>query len=147
MAIAIANCPRCSLPFIRIRSEVCQNCAESEAADYGRVRDALFEHPGLTTDQLSELTGVDHGCILRMLKEGHIAAETVDHAVKCGRCGAPALSIRQRLCTSCLYKMNADVSKAMHVTRKNLPLRGTLTGFREELEAKRAHLDAGKKRS
>jgi hypothetical protein len=118
----LAKCPRCSRIFNKENSSVCPQCQAAEEADYKLVREALEEHPNLTPEQVSELTGVELSCILRLLDEGRIASRPEVEGEKkavCSRCGAPAISPSIRLCKACLQELNAEIALAQASIKLN----------------------------
>lgn len=109
----LTKCPRCSKLFDKIRFPVCLKCQEDEERDYDKIRKALDEQPDMNAEQVSGETGVDIGCITRMLKEGLLANATgLQGEIKCGMCGAPAISASKKLCQACLEKLTAKVTRA-----------------------------------
>lgn len=109
----LSKCPRCSRMFNKQSTLVCPLCQPDEDADYETVRQALAEHPNLTAQELTELTGVELPCILRLLEAGRITSLLdLEKKAVCGRCGAPAISLSKRLCKACLEELNAEVAKA-----------------------------------
>lgn len=111
--MALTSCPRCGKIFEKIRFPVCPRCQDDEEKDYDKVRQALDECPEMNADQVSELTQVDIAAISRMLKEGLISNATMlSGEIKCGMCGAPAISASKKLCQACLEKLNARVTQA-----------------------------------
>ncbi len=102
----IVRCVRCEAIFVRIRTAVCTHCLDAEEEDFHRIRDVLHEHKHLNVVAVAELAEVTEACVLRMLGEGLIVNEQVSHDVKCGQCGAPAISTSQRLCARCLANLD-----------------------------------------
>jgi hypothetical protein len=94
---------------------------DDEEMDYEKVRHELSDRPDQSAEQLAEATGVDLECVLRLLDEGRIQASTGPKEVKCGRCGAPAISMSKKLCESCLQALNTQL--AMEQGRVKLPQR------------------------
>ena len=111
--MALAKCPRCDKLFDRLGAAVCQKCQADEEADYDKVRDALEQRPNLTAEKVSKDAGVDHTCVARMIDQGLISfTSLLDAGVKCGMCGAPAISAAKKLCQRCLDKLNMRVTAA-----------------------------------
>jgi len=108
----LSTCPRCKRLFDKVRSVVCPKCQDSEAADYDRIRKVLDRCPDLNAEQLADEAEVTVQCVMRMLAEGLIAHIDLADRVKCGRCGAPAISLNKRLCQACLEKLNVEVAAA-----------------------------------
>jgi len=107
----LATCPRCKKMFDKIRSQVCPRCLDDEEMDYEKVRHELSNRPDQSVEELAEATGVDLECVLRLLNDGRIQASTLTKEIKCGRCGAPAISIDKKLCESCLQELNTKLAK------------------------------------
>jgi ribosomal protein L37E len=104
--IRIARCRRCNEAYIKVSFSVCDNCLDDEDADYQRISDTLAENPNKNVETVAYLADVTPSCVLRMLDRGLIANEQVDNDVRCGKCGEPALSVAQKLCQSCLIKLD-----------------------------------------
>ena len=143
----LATCPRCKTLFQKEGGHsVCPKCVEGEDADYEKVREALEETPSQSAEQVSEETGVDLNCVLRLLDSGRIETTAANIGVRCGRCGAPAISISKRLCEACLQKLNAKLaaeqSKIRLPKKKSVEV-GTALNVPDSLDAKR---EAGAKR-
>lgn len=107
----LAKCERCEKLFAKTDNAICPNCVPDEERDHEAVRSCLSEHPNLSADAISELTGVSVQCVLRMIDEGLVTNSIFTGAVKCGKCGAPAISASKRLCNGCLEDMNRRVAK------------------------------------
>ena len=108
----LATCPRCKKIFEKTRTIVCVKCQEAENADYDKIRAVLERDPSLNAEETAEEAGVTVQCVTRMLQEGLIANVSLSESVKCGRCGAPAISLNKKLCQACLEKLNAEVASA-----------------------------------
>jgi hypothetical protein len=117
--MALASCPRCKRLFQKVRASVCLHCAPIEELDYDCVRRHLQQHEDDTAEQVAEATGVALNCIMRLASDGRIQFTAPGDAIKCGRCGAPAISATKRLCKSCLGKLNSEI--AAQQTKMNLP--------------------------
>jgi len=109
--MALASCQRCKKLFEKLRSPVCPNCEDLEDEDYEKIRQALVDHPNSSAEQLAEVTGVTIDCVLRLLAQGRIETTSANKGVKCGRCGAPAISVSKKLCEACLQKLNAQLAQ------------------------------------
>jgi NMD protein affecting ribosome stability and mRNA decay len=117
--MALARCARCGKLYEKIRSAICPACQPVEDEDYEKIRKALEEKPGQSAEDLAEATGVDIECVLRLLSEGRIETAAANLGVKCGRCGAPAISLSKKLCEACLRKLNAEL--AIQQSKVKLP--------------------------
>ena len=107
----LAKCPRCDKLFDKSGNAVCASCAPAEEADYEKVRECLHDHPEMSAEAISELTGVEMKCVLRMVDQGIVASSASVAMTKCGRCGAPAISASKKLCTKCLDELNREMSQ------------------------------------
>jgi len=97
--------------FNKMKASVCPNCQEAENADYDAIRSVLDAKPSLNAEQVAADAEVDIQVVTRMLDEGLIANVSLSDQVKCGRCGAPAISCSKKLCQACLDKLNAQVAQ------------------------------------
>jgi len=96
----------------------------------------LEKAPGLNAEELAEKSGVSFECVLRMLEQGRISSPTLSEPIKCGRCGAPAISLTKKLCASCLQKLNqqmVDAKRSIQLAEKK-PVE---PGVRKTLDDKR----------
>lgn len=105
----LTKCPRCETLFDKTSSPLCRGCIDEEEKDYELIRSTIDENPDLNAEGVAEVSGVDLKCVMRMLDTGKIAAIRIGEKVECGRCGAPAISVSQRLCQSCLNKLNREM--------------------------------------
>ncbi|MBI4556032.1 MAG: hypothetical protein HY706_00485 [Candidatus Hydrogenedentes bacterium] len=90
---------------------VCAECEPEEEADFDKVRAALEKTPNQSAEELAESTGVSRECILRLLEQGRVRNVAPTETVRCGRCGAPAISLTKRLCETCLQKLNIELAQ------------------------------------
>ncbi len=109
----LAHCARCKRLYVRLQSNVCESCRTVEAADFARIREELARTPELTADELAERANVPVACVLRMLDEGLIASAGNGDQT-CGRCGAPAIGPKQRLCTGCLLQLDRQITQELN---------------------------------
>lgn len=136
----LAHCARCRRLYVRLKAHVCEGCYDLEESDYMRIRDVLAEDPRLTAEQVAERAQVTVACVLRMLDEGLIASRIDDDEAKCGRCGADAISARQRLCTACLLDLDRQLTLELNQARlvkKQRELKATAHHVHESLSQKR----------
>ncbi len=137
----LAKCARCKKPFQKLRSPVCPACLDAEDADYDKVKQVLEREPNLNAEQVAEKAEVEIACIWRMLDQGLIASEsTIAGTVRCGRCGAPAISAGKKLCEACLNKLNAEAVAAqanLRSKKKTPQVSGEPVSARAAIEKKR----------
>ena len=133
----LAKCGRCKTLFVRAHSHVCERCVGAEDSDFIRIRDVVAERPYLGPEELAEKASVPVACVLRMMDQDLLAAQG-DEAL-CGRCGAPAINVTQRLCTGCLYDLDRELSVELNAIRMKLPqsLRGVAHHVHAMLSSKR----------
>ncbi|MFP4500663.1 MAG: hypothetical protein ACLFTT_06655 [Candidatus Hydrogenedentota bacterium] len=109
----LAKCPRCGNMFNKDQDIVCHECQEAEEKDYEKVRAVIENSPNLNMDEVATKADVDIACVKRMLEQGVITTKVEGgEGVRCGMCGAPAISISKRLCQACLDKLNTQMFKA-----------------------------------
>ena len=70
--MALAKCPRSGKLFDNSQGVVHPECMKEEQEDYHKVQDYLAENPSSSIKEIEESTGVDKGCILRMVDQGII---------------------------------------------------------------------------
>lgn len=118
----LARCPRCDKMYQKEKDKVvCEGCVEAEEADQDKVSTYVSAHPDCAPTEVAEVTGVDINVVKRMVDQGRIAQVTEDvkaRAVRCGRCGAPAISFSKKLCEGCLADLNSELAR----TKSNIKL-------------------------
>jgi predicted amidophosphoribosyltransferase len=129
--MALANCEGCNKVFNKLTTPLCPACIEQEETDLKTVNEALRAEPNQTVAQLSEQTGVSKKTILRLLQDKRIASEANLVDMKCGKCGAPAVSLSVKLCKRCAAEMSRTAAQA----RSNVErAAGVSSSGREESE-------------
>lgn len=110
--MSLTKCARCKKPFNKLRSTICPQCHDDEERDYDQIRDAMREHEGrqFNAEEMAKLVEVDIAVVLRMLDEGLLSNVEIGKSVICGMCGAPAISMRKKLCQRCLIKLDQKVA-------------------------------------
>lgn len=132
----LQKCARCAKLFFKVDTPICEQCLPEEEQDYARIRDALAQHPKMDAKSLAETADVALDCVLRMLREGRIESAESLSDVKCGRCGAPAISASKRLCDKCLFELDRECAEAVREMQKNLVAPST-NDVRRVVDAKR----------
>lgn len=143
--IRIARCGRCNETYVKVRFAVCDNCLYDEDADYERISDVLAENPSKSVEIVAYLADVTTGCVLRMLDRGLIANEQVDENVKCGKCGAPALSVAQKLCQSCLIKLDQKFFSEINEAKRTQLIQNKDQSVHDTIDLKRQSIQQKKK--
>jgi len=135
----LAHCARCKRLYIRMRWNVCESCRTMEEADFSRIREELSRASELTAEELAVRANVPVACVLRMLDEGLIASSGDDDQT-CGRCGAPAIGPKQRLCTACLMDLDRQITHELNeaqLRKREQTMKGKAQGVLSLLRAKR----------
>lgn len=137
--MALSTCVRCNQIFDKIRSPVCPKCEPDEEADFEKVREWIEANPDRTASEIAESTNVSRECVLRLLDDGRIASVSLQD-IRCGRCGAPAISATKRLCEKCLQQLNqelaAEQARMRLASRKDIDAAKT-SSLRSKLDEKR----------
>ena len=97
--------------FDKSETFVCPACVASEQADYERVRNALQKDPEVSAELISDATGVSLACVMRMIDSERIAMAEGGVDVRCGQCGARAISVSKKLCEACLAKLEQKIAR------------------------------------
>lgn len=139
----LSKCLRCEKLFNKIDNPICTDCLPSEEDDFETIRNSVNENPGINAEGISELSGVDIKCVLRMIDRGSISTVpniTELSTVTCGQCGAPAISASKKLCQECLDKLNRKMMEVRQsiqiVAKKKMEVEG-YSGVRDSLQKKR----------
>lgn len=130
--MTLAKCERCGNLFSRVSDPVCPECREAENKEFERVIACLDENPDLNAAALAERAGVSIDYILRLVELGRISHVAPDNKVRCGRCGAPAISRRTKLCKPCLHELMANVAEEMAELKAKAGRRTALFGRPQE---------------
>ena len=117
----LAKCLRCEKLFNKVENPVCPTCQPAEEQDFDKVRECINDNPDVNAETVAEMTGVELQVVLRMIDTGSITVVSIgDGSVKCGQCGAPAISASKKLCQNCLEKLNQKMMQA----RKSIQIQG-----------------------
>lgn len=137
----LASCGRCGKMFNKATANVCASCVEAEESDYEKIRDVIAQNETMNAEQVAEAADVDIAVVRRIIGEGRVAMVNLGEAPKCGKCGAPAISITKKLCQACLERLNAEVSKAQSQIKldkkKEVQIGAYDNSARKAFEAKR----------
>jgi predicted amidophosphoribosyltransferase len=109
----LASCPRCAKMYQKIESQtVCPDCTEAENKDQDAILDFVASNPGCKPAEVAAATGVPMSSVLRAIDMHRITEmDKATEGVKCGRCGAPAISLAKKLCEKCLAKLNDELAR------------------------------------
>lgn len=109
------ECPKCGgvMIFKGCGEYQCEKCRYVDYDDYGKVRNYVEEHRGVTAAQAAEATGVKQKTIRNMLKESRLEIASDSHTfMKCEMCGAEIRS--GRVCPKCEVEFNRKVEAQLH---------------------------------
>lgn len=115
----LASCRRCKKLYQKVRADFCPACETAEENDFETVRQYLTENPDRNASEVSDNTGVPVETVLRFIAAGRLEAQGITSKARCGRCGAPAISLTKRLCERCLDQLNKEI--AQQQSRIKLP--------------------------
>lgn len=111
----LARCPRCEEMFQKEKDKVvCEKCIDAEEADQDKISQYVSAHPDCAPTEVANVTGVNINVVKRMVELGRIAQVTEEikqRQVRCGRCGAPAISFSKKLCEACLADLNNELAR------------------------------------
>lgn len=130
------RCKKCGglMIFKGVGEYKCEDCKALEYDDYGKTRNYIEKHPGATSAEVSEHTGVSQKSIRQMLKESRLeVAPESKMFLKCDICG---VSIRSgSLCDKCEASYHRKLEEEERNKRK-------FSGYGSEKEKR----DRGEKR-
>lgn len=109
------ECPKCGgiMIFKGCGEYQCEDCRYVDYDDYGKVRNYVEKHAGVTAAQAADATGVKQKTIRTMLKESRLEiADGSNVYLKCEVCGT---SIRSgRVCPKCEVEFNRRLEDQLH---------------------------------
>lgn len=104
----------------------CEDCGKLEYDDYGKARNYLEKHPGATSAEVADATGVTQKAIRDMLKEERLEiAANSNTFLKCEICGATIRS--GRYCPKCETAYHRSIEEKARASR-NINLSGFSSG-------------------
>ncbi|PCJ67067.1 MAG: hypothetical protein COA73_00165 [Candidatus Hydrogenedentota bacterium] len=136
----LTKCVRCEKLFNKVNGPVCSVCMPTEETDFDTIRSTIEDNPDINAETVSELSGVSVACVLRMMDSGLISNISLGDKVKCGQCGAPAISPTKKLCQNCLESLNRkmlDARKSIQLNQKKKVESGGYNSVRELIDAKK----------
>ena len=110
----------------------CEDCGHLEYDDYGKARNYIEKHPGATSAQVSDATGVTQKAIREMLKEERLEIAPNSNAfLTCEICGKPIRS--GKYCDRCETAYHREIEEKARASRSiNLSGFGTEKSVGEE---------------
>ncbi|WP_026479006.1 TIGR03826 family flagellar region protein [Alkaliphilus transvaalensis] len=108
----LRNCTKCGRAFAFTGLDVCSRCSTDDEADFRKVKEYLYDHPGATVTEVSEETGVSERQILRYLRESRIEIREENNCLlHCERCDK---SIRSgRFCDECAAALKKEFKSVL----------------------------------
>lgn len=103
----LKNCEDCGRLFMSAGALRCPECLDKEEAVFARIRDYVWEHPGVTVEEVVRELGVKPEKVLAYLREGRLAIK----GLTCQNCGAPIAM--GRLCQRCVGELQTDVDRTV----------------------------------
>lgn len=100
----LKNCEDCGRLFMSAGARHCPECLDKEEAIFSCIRDYVWEHPGVTVDEVVKELGIKPEKVLAYLREGRLAIK----GLTCQKCGAPITM--GKLCQHCAGELQADVN-------------------------------------
>ena len=118
----LEKCPRCNKLFSVNTMPVGQTCIPAGEKDWDTALPVLTENPGMNGAALSKESGVPLDVVMRMIDSGYVEEDSdeLNEKIKCGRCGAPAISRSKRLCPPCLSRLEMEVAERTREMRDTL---------------------------
>ncbi|WP_078666084.1 MULTISPECIES: hypothetical protein [Carboxydocella] len=107
MKMELKNCEECGKLFMSAGALRCPECLDREEAIFSRIRDYVWEHPGVTVDDVVRELGVKPEKVLAYLREGRLAIK----GLTCQRCGAPINM--GRICQRCAKELEQNVNRTI----------------------------------
>lgn len=111
-------CAECGgiMVFKGVGEYECEDCGGLAYDDYGTVRNYIEKHPGATSAQVSEATGVTQKSIRDMLKEERLEIAPNSNAfLTCEICGKPIRS--GRYCPRCESAYHKEIEERARAAR------------------------------
>lgn len=109
----VRNCKKCGKIFSYLGGQpLCPACRDKDEEDFKRVKEYLYENPGATLSEVSNVLDISVGKIKRFLKEGRleIVGEGGNVILECENCGKSIKS--GRLCEECERELANELKSA-----------------------------------
>lgn len=117
----IRNCKRCGRIYTYIGGPpICPTCIEQDEADFRRVKEYLYNNPGASMSEVSEVLEVSVEKITRFLKDGRLEIVGDSNLIlECESCGK---SIKTgRYCQECQNGLTRELSNTARQISESLP--------------------------
>ena len=128
----VRSCKHCRRLFNYISGpHLCPVCREEQEAKFSKVKSYLYENPGATANQVSEVCEVSHEQIKQWLREGRLElAKGSAITLECQNCGTQIQS--GKMCSKCANDLHRTLQALLPGTgtEKNQAQRdGTKMGY------------------
>lgn len=113
-------CEKCNgvMVYKGVGEYKCEECGHIEYDDYGKVRNYVEKHPGVTSAQVSIETGVSQKAIRGMLKEERLEISANSSVfLKCEICGESIVS--GRFCKKCEATYHRSIEERARADRNS----------------------------
>lgn len=110
----IRNCRRCNKIFNYLGGlPICLDCKQEDEANFKRVKEYLYEHPGASLYDVSKELEISVQQIKTYLKEGRleIVGEGGNMFLECEKCGKSIPT--GRFCKDCTNEVTSDIKSVV----------------------------------
>ena len=117
----IRNCTRCGKIYNYDGFKVCHNCRKSDEADFQKVKEYLYDHPGAAITEVSDATEVAERKIIDFLRAGRLEIEEGGNLVlECEKCGKSITT--GRFCNQCAGLLQRELGQVVDSGRSTNPV-------------------------
>lgn len=108
----LKNCKKCGRMFSATNGhEFCSKCRLEVEDHFKIVREYVYDHPGVTVNEVAEETGVEKKEILKFLREEKLELKDISEGSRCQKCGKPISS--GRYCQTCASELKKGFEKVI----------------------------------
>ena len=133
--MAVINCRKCRRLFDSLSgfTAVCPECRKKDEEDFKKVKSFVWDHPGVTIDEVAEICDVSTKDIKEWLREERLSLTegSVADVLTCDKCGKPIL--KGRYCEKCKAELITDLKHSIEKPE----MKGTLVNAPETDELSR----------
>lgn len=114
----LRNCPRCGKLFAYMGRPICNRCVEQEEEEFKVVKEYIYNNPGATVFEVSDVTGVTVEKIMRFLREERleISSENSNLILECEKCGTPIKT--GRYCEQCRADLTNEMKREFGIGQR-----------------------------
>lgn len=115
----LANCERCGRMFQTIANiKICSRCRENDDEVFKIVKEYIYNHPGITIEEVSEKLDVTEKIIQKFLRENRLEIDGDSMLIECEKCGDPIKS--GRFCNKCTRHMTKGLKNAAKTIKEHI---------------------------